>query len=193
MACPKCGAETDKDDQFCRFCGASLKAGTKAPEKPAEPSDKEKYARETEICFGERERHPDYTGLVSFGIFLLIIGIIFIANPNIFSQLNSWTKQMSTAQMLLRPPREIINSAVLFFALIGLSNFFVSGIRFMTYKSKRRALGDVLSGVALMTFSYFVYLYGQRTLRWEMALAVEVAVIGLLVVAYGVVGYLLIK
>jgi hypothetical protein len=183
----------EKDDQFCRFCGASLKAETRASEKPAQSAAEEKYAREPEFCFGERERHADYTGLVSFGLLLLIIGIVFVANPSIFSQLDSWGKQMSRAQMLLRPSREIINSTVLFFALVGLSNFFVSGIRWMTYKRKRRALRDVFSGAAMIMFSCLVYLYGQRTLVWQMVLACEIVVIGLLVVTYGVVRHLMLE
>jgi hypothetical protein len=191
--CPKCGKEADKDDQFCRFCGASLKADVKTPAKPTEQADEGKYTTEPEYCFGERERHADYTGLVSFGIFLLIVGVIFVANPNIFSQLNSWANQMSQAQKLLRPPTGIINSAVLFFALVGLSDFFVSGTRLVTHRRRRRALRDVFSGVAVLTFSYLVYLYGQRTLVWQMAVAYEILVIGLLVIVYSLVRYLWIR
>jgi hypothetical protein len=190
--CPRCGKEAERDDQFCRFCGAPLKVETKTPVKPAEPAEEEKYREEPEFCFGERERHADYTGLVSFGLFLLIIGVIFVANPSIFSQLNSWANQMSKAQSLLRPPREVINSAVLFFVLVGLSDFFVSGIRFMTHRRKRRAVRNVFSGVALITFSYLVYLYGQRTLVWQIVLALEILVIGLLVIIYGLTRHLLI-
>jgi hypothetical protein len=191
--CPKCGKETGKDDQFCQFCGASLKVDMETPVKPAEQADEQKYTSEPEYCFGEHERYADYTGLVSFGIFLLIIGIIFVANPNIFSQLNSWTNKMSQAQKLLRPPAGIINSAVLFFALVGLSDFFVSGIRLVTHRRRRRALRDVFSGVAVITFSYLVYLYGQRTLVWQVALAYEVVAIGLLIIVYALVRHLLIR
>ena len=159
--------------------------------KRAKTAEEEKYRREPEFCFGEHERHADYTGLVSFGLFLLIIGIIFIANPSILSQLNSWTNQMSQAQKLLRPPPEIINSAALFFALVGLSDFIVSGIRLITHRRRRRAVRNVFSGVAVITFSYLVYLYGQRTLVWQIALAYEILVIGLLVIIHALVRHLL--
>jgi hypothetical protein len=181
----------EKNDQFCRFCGASLKDETNVSERPAQPAEEEKYASEPEeFCFGARERRADYTGLVSFGLLLLIIGIVFVANPSIFSQLNSWGTKMSQTQKLSRPPIEVINSAVLFFALIGLSNFFVSGIRWMTYKRKWRALRGAFSGVALIAFSYLVYLYGQHTLAWQMVLAYEIVVIGLLVILYGIARHL---
>jgi predicted amidophosphoribosyltransferase len=63
--CPKCGAEAEKDEKFCRFCGTRLAAET------GEPIEKESSAQEREVCFGEGERHRDYSGLVSFGVFLL--------------------------------------------------------------------------------------------------------------------------
>jgi len=190
ITCPKCSKTAEKDNQFCRFCGASLKEETNVSEKPAQPTEQEKYTRETEFCFGEHEHHADYAGLVSFGMLLLIIGIIFVANPSIITQLNSWAKQMSQAKMLQRPPQEIINSAVLFFALIGLSDFLVSGIRAMTHRRKWRALRNAFSGVATLTFAYLIYLYGQHTLVWELVLALEIVVIGLLVILYGIARHL---
>jgi hypothetical protein len=178
----------EKDDLFCRFCGASLRDETNAPEKPTEPAEAHRYAREPEeYCFGEHERQADLTGLISFGIFLLIIGIIFVTNPNIGSQLNTWVTKMQNAQMLSRPPQEIINSSVLFFALVGLSELLVSGIRSLTYQRKWRALRTAFSGIALITFSYLIYLYGRRVLGWQIALAYEILVIGLLVILYAIV------
>ena len=189
--CPKYGKVAEKDDLFCRSCGASLKDETKVSEKPGQPAEEQRYAREPEeYCFGEHERHADYTGLISFGLFLLIIGIIFVANPNIGSQLNTWVNKMSKAQMLSRPPQEIINGAVLFFALVGLSDLFVSGIRFIIHRRKWRALRSTFSGIALITFSYLIYLYGQKTLRWQVALAYEILVIGLLVILYAIARHL---
>jgi len=182
----------EEDDQFCRFCGTPLKDQSSASAKPGQPAEEQRRVREPEeYCYGSRERRGDYSGLVSFGLLLLIIGIVFVVNPNIFSQLDSWTNRMSQAQMLQRPPQEIINSAVLFFALIGLSNFFVSGLRYVVYKRKRRALSTAFSGVALIAFSYLIYLYGQHKLEWQLALAYEIVVIGLLVIVYAVARHFL--
>ncbi|HML02547.1 MAG TPA: zinc ribbon domain-containing protein [Candidatus Bathyarchaeia archaeon] len=186
--CPKCGKVAEKDDLFCRFCGASLGHETDAPQKPTQPAEDYRYAKEPEeYCFGEHERHTDLTGLISFGIFLLIIGVIFVTNPNIGAQLNTWATKMQNTQMLSRPPQEIISSAVLFFAVIGLSELLISGIRSLTYKRRWRALRTAFSGIALITFSYLIYLYGKRVLGWQIALAYEILVIGLLVILYAIV------
>jgi hypothetical protein len=182
--CPKCGAEVKEDDKFCPYCGTSL--ATKMDKQVVE----ERHARERDVCFGEGERRPDHLGLVSFGIFLLIVGIIFVANPNIVSDFGLWVERLTSEKHLLRPPQGLITSATLFFGLIGLSNFLVAGIRFLIDRSRRRALTDALSGVALVSFSYLIYLYGSYALTWQMVLAVEVVVCGLLVIAYSAIRYL---
>jgi len=182
--CPKCGAEIEKDDEFCRSCGASLKA------KTSKPPEKESYVQEREVCFGEGERRRDYSGLVSLGIFLVIVGITFVANPNAVTQFSSWVEQMSKQQALSRPPQGLIDSATLFFGLIGLSSFFVASVRFMAKKDMRRVLGDILFGVALVLFSYLIYLYGSHALAWQMVLAIEAVACGLLIILYSSLRYL---
>jgi len=195
--CPKCGKETSADDEFCQSCGAPLKdqaqTTTSGSSQPTQPTKERRPSWEQEdYCYGPHEPHyHDLTGLVSFGLFLLIIGIVFVANINLVSQFNSWGNSMSEAQKLLRPPQEIINSAVLFFALVGLSDFFVAGLRFVLFRRLRRALRSVFSGVALLAFSYLIYLYGQRTIRIELTIAYEIVVIGILVMVYAIIRHFL--
>jgi hypothetical protein len=182
--CPKCGAETEKDEEFCRFCGTRLAA------KTSEPFEKESSAEEREVCFGEGERRRDYSGLVSFGIFLLIVGVIFLANPKLVSEFSTWVRKLSTEKTISRPPLELINSVALFFGLIGICDFFLAVVRFMAHQRLRRVLVSILSGFALVLFSYFVYLYGELTITWQMVLAAEVVTCGLLVILYSVLRYL---
>jgi len=182
--CPKCGAETQKDDEFCRFCGTRLIAET------TRPLEKESFAQEREACFGEGERPRGYLGLVSFGIFLLIVGIIFLANLNLVSDFRLWVERMTAEETLSRPPQGLIDSAALFFGLIASSNFFMAGVRFMANERKRRVLTDILSGVALALFSYFIYLYGTHAFAWQMVLAAEAVTVGLLIMLYSVLRYL---
>jgi hypothetical protein len=182
--CPKCGAEIKEEDKFCPSCGTPLTA------KADKPIEKESYPREREGCFGEGERHRDYSGLVSFGILLLVVGVVFLANTNIVSDFRLWVEQSTTQETLLRPPQGLIDSAALFFGLMGVSNFFMAGVRFMADRVMRRILADVISGVALVLFAYLIYLYGVDALAWPMVLAIEAVTCGVLIIAYSVVRYL---
>lgn len=150
-------------------------------------------ARDRERCFGDDKRDRDYLGWMSFGFFLLIVGIVFIVNTNIISDFRVWAEQMVNEQHLTRPPKELINSAVLFFSLLGLSDFFKAGIRFWSDPAGRRGLGETLSGVAVILFAYLIHLYGNYALTWQQSLAIEVVSIGLLVVLYSIVRYKFLK
>jgi len=149
--------------------------------------------QERETCFGAGLRKKDYLGLVSFGAFILIVGIVFIANPNLVSDFSSWIEQMTGEQHLIRPPEGLVSSAILFFTLIGLSNFFEAGIKLWITKIMRQVLADILSGVALVLFAYLIHLYGSYALTWQMVIAIEAIAIGLLVVLYSIARYVFLK
>lgn len=149
--------------------------------------------RERETCFGAGFRKKDYLGLVSFGAFILIVGIVFVANPNLVSDFSSWIEQVTDEQHLIRPHEGLVSSAILFFTLIGLSNFFEAGIKLWIVKARRRVLADILSGVALVLFAYLIHLYGSYALTWQIVIAIEAIAVGLLVVLYSIARYVFLK
>lgn len=186
--CPKCGKEIKEEDNFCPHCGASL-----LPEVKKAVRDEPRYRRERDTCFGEEVRPRDYSGLVSLGLFLLIVGSVFLVNPNLISDFQLWIEELRNRQGFVRPPLGLINSATIFFGLIGVSNFFTASLRYMSDGSRRRVLTDILSGVALMLFAYFVYLYGGYVFSWQMVLAIEAVVCGLLVILYSLVRHVFLQ
>lgn len=149
--------------------------------------EKNRYTREREVCFGERIRVEDYLGLITFGLFIIIVGIVFIAIPNLVSDFSSWVTQMANQKQFVRPPDGPITGAIIFFGLIGLSNFFEAGIRFLIGRSKRRVLANILSGIALFLLAYLISLYSEHLLRGYIVLAIEVVAVGFLVILYSIV------
>jgi len=149
--------------------------------------------REREICFSVGLTEKDYLGLLSFGTFILVVGIVFLANPNLVSDFRLWIEEMANRQDLVRPSEGLIISAVIFFGLIGLSDFFMAGVRLWITKSRRRVSVDILSGVALVFFAYLISLYGSRVLGWQMVLAIEAVAVGLLVILYSIVRYVFLR
>jgi len=142
------------------------------------------------MCFGAGEPRRDISGLISFGILLIVVAITFLANSSLASELQLWIVRVAEEKTILsRPPQGVINSATLFFGLLGISDFFVAGVRFAIDKNRRRAFADVLSGIALLLFSYLIQLYGSRAFAWPMVLIIEAVTCGVLVILYGVVLY----
>jgi len=172
--CTKCGAKNEENVNFCVNCGEQLYPKIN------------RVKRETG-CFGENERSIDFLGIVSFGIFILIFGIIFAANPNLVSDFRLWIEQLINEKVLLRPPKNLITSAVLFFGLMGSSNFFIGSIRLSSNKNWRKFISDIITGVALIFFAYLIYLYGVYSLTWQMVFAIEAIVCGILVIIYSIV------
>lgn len=146
-------------------------------------------------CFSTGPRKKDYMGIVQFGMFLIIVGIIFVANPSLFSDLISWIEQMADTQHLIRPNEGLISSAILFFILTGLSNFLEAGIKLWAavVHARRRVLTDILSAVGLLLLAYLINLYGNHALGWQLVIAIEAIAVGLLVILYTIVRNIFLK
>jgi len=183
--CPKCSAEVKEGDKFCPYCGASL-----ALETP-KPAEERKHIRERDTCFGEEEK--DYLGLVSFGFFLLAVGITYTLNPNVIEDFRFWVEQLSLRKTLVEPPEGLVFSATLFFGIIGVFDFAKAGIRLATNDVKRRVVANVFSGIALILFAYLIHLYGIGVLTWQTTIGTEIIACGLLIALYSIIRSLLRK
>jgi hypothetical protein len=124
---------------------------------------------------------PDIVGLLSLGMFLLTVAIVFALNPYCFSQLFSWVGTAARTSSLVRPPDALIGSTALFFGLGAVAGFLTAGLRILTAKSWWRGLRDVLSSTGVLAFAVLLTLYGNRALSGWSVLALEVGVVALLV------------
>jgi len=176
--CEKCGAEVKEGDLFCPSCGAPVKA-----EAGRRIRRDYRHAREEDLCFGG-ERGGDPLGLINFGLFLLVVGVVFTMNTEIVFQVTSWFSLMVEQQVPVRPPTTLINSGALFFGLLGLSNFLTAGIRVAFDKVWRRILPDALAGVGLLAFAYLISRYAAYSIPWTTVFAAEAIVFGALVILY---------
>jgi hypothetical protein len=176
VTCSKCGKKSQEDAEFCINCGTSLYSV-------------ERREVRGDLCFSEGKRGRDYLGYISFGFFIIIVGIVITITPNIFSIFQRWIEQLTNKQAWIRPPKGLINSATLFLYLIGVSSFLKAGIRFLVDKGRKQVLTDILPGVASVFFAYLINLYASHVLGFRMVLALETIICGLLVIAYTVVRY----
>ena len=175
--CKKCGEEIKENDWFCKSCGISVKDDVAEHHRV-------RYNRERDLCFGREEPGRDPLGIVNFGLFLLIVGVVFSYNSSIIQNFVSWIQSLANQGTFVRPPISLISSASLFFGGLGVANLFVAVLRLMIDKVWRRILSDLLSGVGLLSFAYLINLYGEHLIAWTQVLAFGAIIFGILVIFY---------
>ena len=182
--CPKCGTDNRDESRFCLYCGASLPGPT--PEDAPRPAVTAPMSSSPPIRVDPppalREHMPDFVGLLGFAFFLVVLGVVFYLNQNLFADLRAWWDQTVAGQ--LRPPERIISSAIAFWGLIGAADFVVAALRWTIRRTKIHTLGAALGGIGMIAFAYFLYRYSVRELSGSQVVSFEAAVIGILLFVY---------
>ena len=177
--CERCGSKVEGDNLFCPSCGASLKPGT-----PRISGRDRSYRQEDDLCFDDSGRDP--LDVVEFGLFLLVVGVVFWLNPNVFGEFIAWVTLMADLEAYVNPPAALTAGLTMFFGLIGGSNVLTAAMRLLIDKNRGRILTDVLSGVALLTFTYLLILLFRGEMAWTSVLAIEAIVVGASIILYSV-------
>ncbi len=177
--CEKCGAELSEDQRHCPKCGAPVSESFPRRRRGR------RRRRDDDLCFG-RESDRDPLDLLEFGLFLLVVGAVFLSNPSVPAGLVDWVTLMADLSAPIRPPASLISSATLFFGLIGLSNLFTAVVRVLMDKVWRRILPDLLAGAGFLALAYLVSLYAKEAITFTNVIAVEAIVFGVSVVLYAV-------
>ena len=170
--CTACGVENAETAKFCFSCGATL-----TPRASPSPTPR-----------AVSPPRSDPVGLAGFALFLVVAGFVVAGNPGIFAQFLDWVREWVRVGVPLRPPGPLIASAILFFALSGLTGFARAALRLGVSGLWVRAIGDVMSGFASLAFAYLVSRYEAFALSGSGVLSIEAVVVGLLIFAYVAVG-----
>jgi len=190
VRCAKCGTENNDEVAFCVYCGSVLPGNggevpAPAPTRPVAPSAVKP------IPPGVREpseRHPDFVGLIGVAFFLLIVGIVFTLNTNLLTDLRLWWDRILPNGISVRPPEGIIMSGIVFFGLLGLSNFLTSGLRWILDRSRFGALARILAGVGFLSLALLTWRYSLFVINGSQVISTWTAVLGTLLVIYIAIG-----
>jgi len=175
--CEKCGAEVSEDQRHCPECGVPVSKGFPRRRRGR------RRRRDDDLCFG-RESDGDPLDLLEFGLFLVLVGAVFLSNPSVPAELVDWVTLMADLSAPIRPPSSLLSSATLFFGLIGLSNLFTAVVRVLMDKVWRRILPDLLAGAGFLALAYLASLYAKEAITFTNVIAVEAIVLGISVVLY---------
>lgn len=180
--CAECGTENKDEAKFCMSCGVAFQSkpgvAQAAPPAPAPPPPPP----------ARKPPAPDPLGLVGLAFLLVILGVVFILNPDVFNQLFGWVREMSAKGVAFRPPEALIGSATLFWALTGVSGFGMAFLRLSVQRLWVRSLADVFSGVAQIVLAALLGLYGAKLMTSSEVIAVEAIAVGILLFVYVAVG-----
>lgn len=190
VRCAKCGTENDDEVVFCVYCGSVLPGNpAEAPvPAPARPATSSAVKSIPPGARGPPERHPDFVGLIGIAFFLLIVGIVFTLNTNLLTDLRLWWDRVVQDGIFVRPPEGIIRSGIFFFALLSLSNFLTSGLRWVLDRSRYGALARILAGIGLLSLALLTWRYSSFAVSGPQVISIWAAVLGALLVIYIAIG-----
>src|SRR2546422_10415305 len=191
VRCPKCGTENDAEVAFCVYCGSLLpdRAGTPpAPTAPPAPHTSPALKPNPPVARAFPERRPDFVSLIGVAFFLMIVGIVFTLNTNLLNDLRSWWDLTVPGGLFVRPPEGIVTSGILFFGLLGLSNFLTSGLRWILDRNRFGALARVLAGFGLFSLALLTWRYSMRAISGSLVISIWTAILGTFLAIYIAVG-----
>ncbi len=179
VRCPKCGTENDDEVAFCVYCGSLLPDHASAPTPaalvPTAPSAFSALRPMPPAARAFPERRPDFVALIGVAFFLLILGVVFTLNTNLLNDFRSWWDLIQPGGLFVRPPDGIVRSGLLFFALLGLSNFLTSGLRWVLDRNRFGALARVLAGLGFVSLAILTWRYSLRAFSGSLVVSIWTA------------------
>lgn len=144
--------------------------------------------------FMSRREGWDILGTVSFGFFLLLLGIIGIVTPHPLKEVESFfTDVFTNAQGFPAPsePHPVLYTAVMRFALVfGLFSIGILVLRFVMRDSANRKASTVSGVVFWLGVALLAYMLAAESISWLAFWAGFVVIIGLMVIVGGLVRFL---
>lgn len=101
-------------------------------------------------------RQHDPLGPISFGIFLIIVAVIALANPNLPGQFIDYLKSFGEVGYPLPPPEHILRPVAEFCLLFGVWLIVLASLRISFRLGTYSAPGDMCGGIFLIVFNYLI-------------------------------------
>jgi hypothetical protein len=145
-------------------------------------------------AFMARREGWNILGTISFGFFLLLVGILIIITPHPLKETQSFfTDIFENVQGFPAPsePHSVLYTAVMRFALIfGLFSIGILVLRFVLHESANRKAGTASSVVFWLGVAFLAYLLAAESISWFGFWAGFFVIIGLMVIVGAFVRFL---
>ena len=137
---------------------------------------------------GER-RWKGRIGVISFGVFLILVAITWLNYPTLPSEIRLLLEDLRTySRPVGQYPR--ISEAFGFFGVaFGVWLLIVAGMRVAFRQGLRRILADASGGIFFAGCGYVSMKYSQGAIPGEMVLPLFIVVIGVIIVVNGLIRF----
>lgn len=137
----------------------------------------------------ERRRSKALFDLISFGGFLIIVGLTFYLYPQIPSEIVNLFETLSRPPHVFRPSPYLSEAAAIFFTMIGILNFAMAGMRLAARWPWQKSLNDASWGIALVFLGYLHWLYSDDIISWWLIWPTFLIVAGIIIAVNGLIRY----
>ncbi len=171
--CSKCGEKLSPTSKFCPKCGASL-----VTSEPAVSHVRERRKR----------KESDAFGLVSAGLFFLLLGIVYLSVPNMYDAVQAFILDFSLVEVSEQPsillPKPASNHPIVYGAfetfcfLYGSAQIAVLILRFAARSPVRQKTGTFSDIVSWMSTGYVASLLKTQAIGWFAFWAMLIIVAG---------------
>jgi predicted ferric reductase len=169
---------------FCPKCGSALKPSTE-PQAPSPPRIK-RY---------EEEARRDILGLVSFGFFLISIGVVFLTSPNLISEISVFFRDFQLKELWPNVflPAPTSNHPVLYGAIetfcyiFGIFQVGMLILRFAYRSSASKRAGTASNIVFWLGAGYLLGILKDQTIGWFSFIAGLIILIGICVIIRSII------
>ena len=145
----------------------------------------------------ERRRSPvtDWIDVISFGFFIVMVGVIWVITPNFLDEVTSFVKDFRfedvTGNMFF--PAPVSNHLVLYTAImqlclvVGLLQIIILALRFIFQEALEKKAGTISSMTFFFSVAFFLNMLASGSIGWFGFIAGLIISVGLTIIASSVV------
>jgi hypothetical protein len=184
--CVTCGAKNEDEAKICVSCGRPLVYSGRLDKNVSQPR---------EMCFQGRHEKRDHIGLISFGTFLLLVGIFFTFIPNLASQIESFFQDWQLVQVAenIYFPAPSSSHPSLYFAtaefciVFGIAQIILLSLEFIQHLPIHRKAETAAGIVFWLGAGNLVYMLSAGSIPWFQFWIVLLILLGISQIARAVV------
>ncbi len=175
--CPTCGQRVSSEGAaYCDKCGSPLGGDTNT-----------RGSQRQETWMGRRRRPRDrydpVWGIVSFIGFLVILGLTFLAFPNLISRIASYFEELARLGRPVLPSYNLGEPLIYFLNISGIWGIIFGALGMGFGRGLRRSVDSIISGAYSLYLAQLFSQFYSRAIAGETLVLDAIVGLGLVIIA----------